>query len=97
MISERPNNYSAKALAEKSLLYGITHEPPRGRKVFFYLLVDPIKEKAFLKAMESSDSLNLLYYGTIVAAGYGEPPQELIDKLEERYKTRLAPVEEDAA
>lgn len=86
--------YTAKAVADKSLLYGITYAPPNSRRIYYFVLVDPRKERAFLKELESAEgSMNLTYFGTIVAAGYGEPSDLLKNLLQERYHTKLVPFE----
>ena len=89
-----PRTHAAKALADKSLLYGITYSPPGKRKIYYYVLVDPVRERAFLREIEKEQgSINLTAYGTIVAAGYDEPSPEVERILQERYHTKLVPFE----
>ena len=86
----RKRAYSAQAVADKTLLYHLTVAPPRGKKIYYYVLVDPNKERAFLKALDGEESFNLTSFGTIVAAGYGDPSEELKHVLSERYNINLA-------
>lgn len=44
-----------------------------GRKAYYFVLVDPTKEKDFRIAI-TNGSLNLEDYGTILASCYGEKP-----------------------
>lgn len=57
-----------------------------GRWAYYFVLVKPIKERAFLKAIEGDGIVDLAAYGTIIASCYGEEPtQEVKDFLKEKY------------
>lgn len=57
----------------------------RGRNAWYYVLVDRLKVKLFLKAL-NDDIIHLENYGKILYSAYGdEPPKEITDALKDEY------------
>lgn len=76
------------ALATKSkanCLYEINNRQEDGRVSYFFVLIDPVKEKAFFKAYHNNKECLLSDYGTIVASGWGEPPESVKQRMREEY------------
>jgi len=69
----------------KNRIYFIQYNFDDGRRCFYYLQVFFEKEKEFLKTMEYSDTINLEYYGIIIADGWGKPNEKLRNKLKSKY------------
>jgi hypothetical protein len=56
-----------------------------GSKCYYFLLIDPLKEKAFNRALKGEGAFRLEDYGTVVGQGAGEPSQELKDRIGSVY------------
>lgn len=55
-----------------------------GRPAWFYVLIEPLRKHAFLRAIESG-SLDVADYGEILFSGWGvDPPAEIVGKVERR-------------
>lgn len=83
------SNFSSSVMADKSRLYLLRYQPEAGTKIFYFLLVNPLKEKAFLKAMSGTEAFNINEYGKIVASGYGEPSEEVKQQMRDLYDARV--------
>jgi hypothetical protein len=56
-----------------------------GNNVWFYLLIDPGKNRAF-KAAKNAPLMKLLDYGKILYSGFGDQPSDLIKwQMEKKY------------
>ncbi|MEA5579736.1 hypothetical protein VB620_00090 [Nodularia harveyana UHCC-0300] len=57
-----------------------------GRWAYYFLYIEPSKEKEFMNALESTQNIDLEDYGKVVGSCYGEKPDEkLINLLKEKY------------
>jgi len=57
-----------------------------GRWAYYFVLVEPEREKEFLAALDSNQSIDLEDYGQVVASNYGETPSDDIrDFLKQKY------------
>lgn len=57
-----------------------------GRWAYYFVLIEPENELAFLKAIEGDGVVELTDYGSVVASSYGEEPTEAVkDYLMEKY------------
>ena len=57
-----------------------------GRWAFYFVLIEPAFESAFLEAMRGNRTLELDRYGVVIASCYGETPnREVIEYLNDRY------------
>ena len=59
-----------------------------GKAVYFFVLIDPPKEKAFLAAIDSPNTnINLDDYAQeVVAKGYNEPSEVLKVEMQQKYQ-----------
>ncbi len=82
--SEPPTHFSSRHHAQptaKQRVYGMRYTTPAGQQEYYFLLVDPLKEKAFQRAIKGAVSFKLEEYGTVVGQGLGEPSQQLKDRI----------------
>jgi hypothetical protein len=57
-----------------------------GRWAYYFVLVEPDLEVAFLDAIEGEGTIDLEHYGRVIASCYGETPsQEVRDLLKNTY------------
>ncbi len=76
----------AEAARVKSIrpIYFVRSKASDGRAEWFIIEIEPIKEKAFLKALDGKDFFDLKDFGLILYSGYGNaPPESLQRKLVE--------------
>jgi hypothetical protein len=59
---------------------------PDKKKCYYFVLVDPHKEPAFLKAISAGKGYDLKDFGKVLASGYGAPPAKLKKEMSERYQ-----------
>lgn len=62
--------------ANGHLVHKLKAKDATGRWAFYFVFVQPWREKAFLQALATSASLDLEEYGQVIAANYGEEPSE---------------------
>lgn len=55
-------------------LYAFNYTCPDGQKAYYFILVEPLKENAFLKALKGKKELDFRDYGKIIESGYGTMP-----------------------
>ena len=72
-------------IASKERVYGLRYTLLDGSKCYYFLLVDPLKEKAFNRALNGGDAFRLEDYGRLMGQGKGEPSQELKDRISSVY------------
>jgi len=81
-----PKNWSNKIINEKKLVYYLRHRPSEGRPCYFFILVDPKKEKALLSHIDSDVTFDLKEYGEIIDSGFGEEaPAQVIEWVTKWY------------
>lgn len=83
---EKKSSFADRIKAEKNRCYYLKFTPKDGRQAYYFVLIDPIKENAFLKALKGTEKFNLEHFGTIINSGYGEPSPELKAEMKEKYK-----------
>ena len=69
------------------LIHKLKAKDTTGRWAYYFLLVKPEHEAAFLKAIdENKGTIDLEDYGKVVASCYGEEPtEEVKNYLKEKY------------
>lgn len=77
--------WSQKLIAENNRLYGLWQVLEDGRRAWYYILINPIKENRFLRAMQNKETFDLTDYGEIVASGFGYPPETVKQRMREEY------------
>jgi hypothetical protein len=57
-----------------------------GRWAYYFVLVEPFRERSFLKAIAGDGNVDLEKYGKIIASCYGEKPSdEVRAHLKQKY------------
>lgn len=81
------SSFVDKIIAKKGhLIHKLKAKDSTGRWAYYFVLVEPMHEKAFLAALESNQSIDLEEFGKVVASNYGEEPSEEIrTMLKEKY------------
>lgn len=78
--------FAANIELQKARVYGLRTTLDSGTRVYYYVKIDPVKENAFLKAMKGTEVFSLFDYGEILEWGFGEPSEELVKLMKDRYK-----------
>lgn len=81
--------FSERAQAGRHLLYGISYVNNKGDDLYYYALIDPLKEKQFLKAMCGNAVFNMHEFGKIVHAGLGEPGEAVKHEMRTLYGAKI--------
>ena len=68
------------------LIHKIKAKDTSGRWAYYFILVEPSQEAAFLSAIEGDGILDLETFGRVIASSYGETPSDEVRAyLKERY------------
>ena len=68
------------------LVHKIKAKDSTGQWAYYFVHVRPELEQAFLKALDSNESIDLEDYGTVIGSCYGEKPnKQLRDLLKNKY------------
>ncbi len=68
------------------LIHKLKAKDSTGRWAYYFVLVDPHREKEFSRAITGDGMLDLEQYGKIVASCYDEKPNEEVERfLREKY------------
>ncbi len=89
MGTAKYNTYNTRLLAVKNLLYALSYAPGNSERIYYFLLVDSDKEQAFREVLNGSDPFNIKDYATVIASGYGEPPEDLKEQMRIKYNAIL--------
>ena len=84
---ENPRSFTDQVIAHKGhLIHKLKAKDTTGKWAYYFVLVEPVHERAFQQALEGSGVACLEDYGKIIASCYGEEPtQEIKDFLKEKY------------
>lgn len=85
----KKKGYDTKLVAVKNLLYALSYAPENSERIYYFLLVNPDKEVAFRAALAGSEPFNIKDYATVIASGYGEPPEGLKEQMLVKYNAIL--------
>jgi hypothetical protein len=79
-------SFTQQALQAKlENIFFIRGQDISGNDVWFYLMVEPAKIRAF-KAAKNSALMKLLDYGKVLYSGFGDQPSDLIKwQMEKKY------------
>lgn len=85
------NDYSTDDIKRKGhLIHKLKAKDSTGKWAYYFVLVEPHQEQAFLTALKSETTMNLEDYGKVIASNYGEEPrQEVKDFLKKHYGFQL--------
>ena len=68
------------------LVHKLKAKDSTGRWAYYFVLVEPTRESAFMKAIEGDGMIDLEDFGKVIASCYGEEPNEETKKfLKEKY------------
>lgn len=68
------------------LVHKLKAKDSTGRWAYYFVLVEPTREAAFMKAIEGDGMIDLEDYGKVIASCYGEEPNdEIRTMLKEKY------------
>ncbi len=68
------------------LVHKLKAKDSTGRWAYYFVLVEPPREAAFMKAIQGDGMIDLEDYGKVIASCYGEEPNEETKRmLKERY------------
>ncbi|MEH2195946.1 MAG: hypothetical protein V7K98_25345 [Nostoc sp.] len=80
------NNEDRFLARQGHLIHKMKAKDSTGRWAYYFLYVEPSKEKEFMNALNSNHSIDLEDYGKVVGSCYGEKPDEqLRNLLKEKY------------
>ena len=68
---------AAQAMLKKERVYGLSHTTDDGVSEYYFILIEPVKEKAFQRALCGTSAVRLEDFGTVVGYGRGEPSPQL--------------------
>ena len=81
------DKWTHRIVNKKELIYYIQHHPKGGDPAYYFLLVEPKKEKLLQHAIMKQQIFDLQDYGDLVDSGYGEEaPKQVIDWITNYYK-----------
>lgn len=68
------------------LVHKLKAKDSTGRWAYYFVLIHPSDEQRFMRALDSTESIDLEDYGKVIASCYGETPNEKVKAfLKERY------------
>ena len=80
-------SFAEREIARKAhLIHKIKAKDSTGRWAYYFVLVEQLKERQFLKAISGEGMVDLESFGKVIASNYGEEPSEDVKRtLKERY------------
>lgn len=84
-MSTHKKSWVAKLAPGKNLVYGLETYLPDNSVHYYFVLVEPAKEKEFLAALEGFYEFSLESYGRVIAEGKGKPSAEVKKRLLEEH------------
>ena len=87
MTEEKKRSFADQIIAKKGhLVHKLKAKDSTGRWAYYFVLVEPAREQAFLAALKSDETIDLEDFGKVIASCYGEEPNDqLKEELKERY------------
>ena len=84
---DKKRSFVDQVIAKKGhLVHKLKAKDSTGRWAYYFVLVEAPKEKAFLDALKSEESIDLEDYGKVLASCYGEEPNSDVKSfLKEKY------------
>lgn len=87
MTDEPKRSFVDQIIAKKGhLIHKLKAKDSTGRWAYYFVLVEPPRESAFMKAIEGYGMIDLEDYGKVIASCYGEEPNDETKAfLKEKY------------
>jgi tetratricopeptide (TPR) repeat protein len=76
------------AIAAEARMYYLRFTPTDEPSAYYFVLVDPERERSFLRALHGTERYNLKTFGEIVVSGWGLPPQPIRDAMTLKYRLK---------
>lgn len=88
---EQKRSFVDREIARQArYIHKIRAKDTTGRWAYYFVLVKPYREPAFLRAVHGDGVIDLLDFGKVIASNYGEEPtEEIKDYLREKYGFEL--------
>ena len=84
--------HDAEIAQKGHLIHKLKAKDTTGSWAYYFVLVEPDKEKAFLQSIDGDGTVDLENYGSVIASCYGETPTvEICDYLREKYGFEISP------
>ena len=86
-MDDKKRTFVDQIIAKKGhLIHKLKAKDTTGRWAYYFVLVEPPREQAFLKAIEGDGTIDLEDFGKVIASCYGETPNDEIKQyLKEKY------------
>lgn len=86
-MNDTKRSFVDQIVAKKGhLIHKLKAKDSTGRWAYYFVLVEPPREKAFLDAIKGDGMIDLEDFGKVIASCYGEEPNEETKKfLKEKY------------
>jgi hypothetical protein len=83
----RKRSFAAEIIAKRRhLIHTLKAKDTTGRWAYYFILVQPYREQAFLKSLDGDGIIDLEDYGKVLASCYGdEPTAEIKQYLRDTY------------
>lgn len=85
--SNEKRSFVDQIIAKKGhLVHKLKAKDSTGRWAYYFVLVEPARESAFMKAIQGDGMIDLEDFGKVIASCYGEEPNDETKRfLKERY------------
>lgn len=86
-MTDSKRSFVDQIIAKKGhLIHKLKAKDSTGRWAYYFVLVEPTREQAFMGAIGGEGMIDLEDFGKVIASCYGEEPnQEVKDFLKEKY------------
>ncbi|MCI5049562.1 MAG: hypothetical protein MRY32_04445 [Rickettsiales bacterium] len=83
----KKKSFADQIISKKGhLIHKLKAKDSTGRWAYYFVLVEPPRETAFMQAIEGDGMIDLEDFGKVIASCYGEEPSDDIkEMLKERY------------
>ena len=88
MEQDKSGSFVDKVIAKKGhLVHKLKARDSTGRWAYYFVLVEPAREQAFMKAIQGDGTIDLEDFGKVIASCYGEEPS---DEVKEFLRTKYS-------
>ena len=86
-MPDGPSSYVDRPIAQRGhLRHKLQAKDATGYWTYYFVLVEPMRERAFLEALKAKEGVGLEDYGRVIASNYGEEPSAKVKaELKERF------------
>lgn len=86
-MDDKRRSFVDQIISKKGhLIHKLKAKDTTGRWAYYFVLVEPPRESAFLKAIEGDGTIDLEDFGKVIASCYGETPSDDVKQyLKDKY------------